>query len=163
MKRQIDFNNIDGLREYGFEGFMTKDELFADSSSIPDHKGVYFILRDDSSSPVYLEIGSGGYFKKKNPNAALLELTNNWVEGVKLLYIGKANNLRKRLRQYFAFGQGKNVGHWGGRYIWQLADSRKLVVCWKTLDDADARAVEKLLINEFREKYGSRPFANLAD
>jgi len=27
------------------------------------------------------------------------------------------------------FGQGSPTGHWGGRYIWQLEDYKKLIIC----------------------------------
>ena len=60
------------------------------------------------------------------------------------------------------FGSGKNVGHYGGRYIWQLADSDDLVVCWKCVEDS--RRVEAAMIAEFKKNHnGKRPFANLQD
>ena len=59
-----------------------------------------------------------------------------------------------------SFGKGSNVGHWGGRLVWQLADSDQLLVAWKQTEE-DPRQVEKDMIKEFRNQYGARPFANL--
>lgn len=42
-----------------------------------------------------------------------------------------------------SFGQGKPVGHWGGRLIWQLEDVKDLIVCWKVLEKEEPRDVEK--------------------
>jgi hypothetical protein len=83
-----------------------------------------------------------------------------------VLNIGKAGpgrtaTLKSRLLNYVRFGQGKNSGHSGGRYIWQLPNSRDLLVCWKATGKAVPREVEKRLIAEFRQKYGKLPFANL--
>ena len=62
------------------------------------------------------------------------------------------------------FGQGDNVGQWGGRNIWQLADSRDLVFCGKTLTYKEPRAVECQMIADFKAVHvGKRPFANLKD
>lgn len=64
------------------------------------------------------------------------------------------------------YGQGRPVGHRGGRYVWQLADAKDLLVCWKTLDVAVAepREVERQLISDFKAEHGGRrPFANLQD
>ena len=118
------------------------------------------VLRDSGERPDFLARGSGGYFKGKDPNVPLSELCANWVEGAKVLYIGKAKSLRKRISQYLRFGDGKPVGHWGGRYIWQLTDAQKLIFCWMPVD-GDPDAVETEMICRFREHYGSRPFANL--
>jgi hypothetical protein len=85
------------------------------------------------------------------------------------MYIGKAGGeasnatIKSRLKQYFGFGQGKNVGHWGGRLIWQLASSKSLIVCWKTLPNDDPRLFETQLIRNFVSEFKNRPFANLAD
>ena len=60
-------------------------------------------------------------------------------------------------------GAGEPVGHWGGRLIWQLADSGGLCVAWHTISwSEDARAYEKRLLAQFAARYrGVRPFANL--
>ena len=101
-------------------------ELFADSSSIPKMKGVYLVLNLDNKPPEFSQVGTGGHFKGKNPNVSVGELKSNWVDKTIIVYIGKAGKdgssatLQSRLRQYFGFGQGGNVGHYGGRLIWQL-------------------------------------------
>lgn len=79
-----------------------------------------------------------------------------------MIYIGKAAVLRDRLRGYMRFGEGKPAPHWGGRYIWQLADAKSLLVCWKATPDEAPRLVERRLIQEFCAQYGKRPFANLS-
>lgn len=61
------------------------------------------------------------------------ELQKNWDDGTQIVYIGKAKSLNERLKTYMDFGQGKAVGHWGGRYIWQIDNVKDLVVCWHTL------------------------------
>jgi len=115
--------------------------------------------------PDFLSESVGGHFKGKNPTVAVGELQSKWVEDALVLNIGKAGpgkaTLRSRLKQYVRFGQGQAVGHHGGRYVWQLAHSNNLLVCWKvTLDDVP-RTVEKALIETFETAYGKLPFANL--
>ena len=159
------------LEALGFEGFRAMGELMNGVKSvIPAQMGVYVVLHEDNTEPIFVSKGTGGFFKGKNPNVAISELQDNWVEGTSIVYIGKAGGagssatLNKRLGQYLRFGQGANIGHWGGRYIWQLADSRDLVVCWKTLTDLDPREVERQMIAEFKATHaGKRPFANLID
>ena len=159
------------LQAQGFEGFKTMGELMdGPRTLIPACKGVYVVLRESESAPQFMTEGTGGFFKGKNPNVSIAELKANWVEGTPVVYIGKAGGsgssatLQKRLGQYLRFGQGASVGHWGGRYIWQLADSRDLVVCWKTLSSDDPREVERQMIADFKAVHsGKRPFANLID
>ena len=80
-----------------------------------------------------------------------------------IVYIGKGKSLKTRLSSYLRFGEGKFATHWGGRYIWQLKDSRELIVCWKTMNE-DPRVVEEKMIAKFKEEHGGRrPFANLID
>jgi hypothetical protein len=156
------FDDIDELKKNGFIGFRKMSELFLDSSMLPDINGVYIVLNSENRPADFLTIGTGGFFKGKDPNVSLVELKSNWVENTKVVYIGKATSLKSRLRQYFNFGQGKNVGHYGGRLIWQLKYSNELLVCWKPLT-SDPREYEADLIRQFVFKFRKRPFANLKD
>ncbi len=92
--------------------------------------------------------------------------------GAHVVYIGKADYrkrrrpveaLRKRLDEYARFGAGENIGHQGGRFIWQLADSAELLVAWHEITWGEKpRCYEKRLLRHFGELHGGRrPFANL--
>lgn len=163
----MDFNNIDTIKKAGFEGFKKMGELFIDDSVIPKVKGVYMVLIPDHSKPQFLQTGTGGRFKEKDPNVTTDKLQENWVDDSLVVYIGKAGSesggatLHSRLQQYINFGQGKPVGHWGGRYIWQLKNAKDLLVCWKPLPDHEPAIVERSLIQAFTAQYSQRPFANL--
>ena len=96
-------------------------------------------------------------------------LERNWVNGAAVIYIGKAGGgsssatLRRRLKSFLRFGEGHPVGHWGGRFIWQLQDAGSLLFCWRHVGDSDARELERDLIRDFVRMFGTRPFANLRD
>ncbi|SFA59860.1 hypothetical protein SAMN04488511_1249 [Pedobacter suwonensis] len=163
----MNFNDIDDLKKEGFIGFKRISELLVNNSFIPKTKGVYLVLNPNFKKAEYLHIGTGGHFKGKNPNILLDVLTANWVENSLVIYIGKAGSensratLYSRLKQYFGFGQGKNIGHYGGRFIWQLKNSSNLIICWKPLVNDDPRTIEKQLIKDFETMFSARPFANL--
>lgn len=162
-----DWTSLESISGAGFVGFHTIAELRVDASVLPAVRGVYVIVRDGQSTPEFLETGSGGFFKGKDPNVAIELLRANWVSESPVLYIGKAGDpgrsatLRSRIGQYLRFGTGKNVGHWGGRYVWQLSDSPRLRFAWIPLPDGHPSAVESSLIQSFRAQLGDRPFANL--
>lgn len=165
----MNFNDIKEIKREGFAGFKSIGELFIDSSSIPRIRGVYLILNPNYKNAEFLEVGTGGYFKGRNPNVLVDELKLNWVDESLVVYIGKAGSetskatLSTRLKQYFGFGRGKNIGHWGGRLIWQLKGAADLIVCWKPLPNDDPRTIEASLIKKFVSEFSKRPFANLAD
>jgi len=150
------------LEKNGFQGFVTISELTKNPALAPTEKGVYMILRESENAPEFSNEGTGGFFKGKNPNVSISELQNNWVNNTPILYIGKATILQSRLKQYMKFGQGKNIGHYGGRLIWQLKDSQDFIVCWKPIEEP--RKYEADLINDFKKEHNEeRPFANLQD
>lgn len=148
--------------EAGFSGFLTVADLQASRcDEVPKEPGVYLILRESNETPVFLKQSIGGHFKGKDPTVCIERLESEWVDETVVLYIGKGDKLKRRLRQYMQFGQGKPKAHKGGRLIWQLADSNALLVCWKSTPKQKPRDVEKQLIQKFKAAYGRRPFANL--
>jgi hypothetical protein len=163
------FKDLNEIKNMGFIGFKSNSELFLDCSVIPKQKGVYLVLYVAKEDPKFLDVGTGGFFKSKNPNVSRERLRSSWVLNSLVVYIGKAGGtnssatLYSRLKQYFSFGQGKAVGHYGGRYIWQLERPQELIVCWKPTPNDEPRGVENLLISQFVKEFGKRPFANLAD
>ncbi len=163
----LDFNNIDELKKFGFIGFKSVDELNQNPNLLPTQMGVYLVLNMADQKVNFLPTGVGGFFKGKDPNLPIAELQNNWVEKCRTIYIGKAGGmngnatLRSRLIQYLKFGQGRNIGHYGGRLIWQLKHHLDLIFCWLPMTDEEPRKLEKKLISDFIHQYGRRPYANL--
>lgn len=119
-------------------------------------------LRESVSPPAFLGASRGGHFKGKDPSEPIERLESEWVEEAVVLYIGMTTTTRrKRVGDYARFGSGTPIGHWGGRFIWQLADSPELKVCWKVTDGDHAERTERSLLDDFQLRYGRLPFANL--
>lgn len=162
----MEFKTLEAIKREGFSGFFTIKNLRSNYDLIPNHMGVYMIICEEVE-PEFLEVGSGGFFKGKNPNVPVAELTKNWVNDTIVVYIGKAGGtgvdatLNSRIKQYLKFGEGKNIGHYGGRLIWQLANSENLIICWKEISGEEPRGVEKELMSSFYSVYNQLPFANL--
>ncbi|WP_225857948.1 hypothetical protein [Rhodococcus wratislaviensis] len=157
---------LDGLIDAGFTGFVRFSEL--PTAQVPTDPGMYVVIRVAETDPEFLQQSPAGWFKGKDPSVPVSTLEAAWVPGSSVVYLGKANGgatgrrgLRKRLDEYRRHGADEPVGHWGGRYIWQLADSEKLVVGWKPTAATNARTLERQMIAEFSSDHAERPFANL--
>jgi hypothetical protein len=154
-----------GLADEGFDGFVTFHALRSGGiSDVPEVGGVYVVLREADNAPRFLANNPGGRFKGKNPTVPMEMLEAKWIDGCHVIYIGKGDNLRRRVKEYMDFGSGKPVGHWGGRYIWQLEHAATLLVAWKIkAPDEAASSAEAGLIARFSDQYAGRlPFANIA-
>lgn len=155
------------LEELGFTGFVP----FADlpTAEVPLGSGVYAVLRPASERPTFLGDSPADRFKGRDPSVTQNVLQRKWVADADVIYIGKAamgsngrRGLRKRLDEYRKHGAGDaKAAHWGGRYIWQLADSNDLLVAWLPTPDEDPEVIEARLIGVFRGATASLPFANL--
>jgi len=169
------FNSLDNFKSDGFSGFKKVGDLFLNFSGVPNERGNYFVLYLGGKRPEFLSRGVGGFFKGKDPNVSIPELESNWVDETVVVYIGQAGGIRagkwsdatlsERIGAYMKFGQGRDIGHFGGRFIWQIKDHRDLVLCWKSWPNKtkDPKEVEGEWIQEFKSIYGKRPFANLQD
>lgn len=157
----------------GFSGYHAIAHLRATAlREVPVERGVYMVLRTRADRSRFLAQSSGGHFKGTDPTVSIAALTNNWVDSAIVLYVGKAggtnrktgkpinSTLRSRLLDYLAFGAGAPIGHWGGRYIWQLDGAEDLVVCWKATPDEEPVRVERCLIDQALSLLGHYPFAN---
>ncbi len=165
----LNFDRFGSTNPSGFQGFIKIKELKETACcKIDDAPGIYLVLRKSRTLPSFRYPSLAGHFKGKDPTVAVEVLTEKWNPPARILYIGKAgklgskSTLKSRIRDYVRFGQGKRVGHRGGRYIWQLEDVDELLICWK-VTKCEPRKAEKELIQVFKEKYKARPFANLQD
>jgi hypothetical protein len=150
----------ESLMVEGFEGWIR----FADlpDADVPRGPGVYVVVRPDPVAPRrFTELSTAGWFKDRDPNVGIGDLERRWVLGAATVYIGKASNLRSRLDQYRRHGLGEPIGHWGGRFVWQLADASELLVAWRTVEGRDPAEVEADLLAAFEQRFGVLPFANL--
>ena len=159
---------IEELKAEGWQGFKNIAQLKSSVSEIPKTMGVYMVLRFSTEVPHYINPGTGGFFKGNDPNVPIEELQSEWNANSPIMYIGKAGSsdkkatLNSRLSQSMKFGCGNKIGHWGGRYIWQLSDADQLVVCWLPTTK-EPEGVEFLLLREFQLHHGGKlPFANIS-
>jgi hypothetical protein len=159
-----DFDHAE-LQSQGFTGFVSFADLPA--SDVPTGPGVYLVVRPTTAPPMFLAASPAGRFKGKDPSVSIGVLEQKWVPAASVIYIGKAaggatgrRGLRKRLDEYRRHGAGQPVGHWGGRMIWQLADSADLLVVWRETPDEDPEVVESAMLDAFIAEHGTLPFAN---
>jgi len=160
------YDLIDGIDCSSFcPSTRIKDLQLTNCEDVPTQKGVYLIIRYSLGKPNFLEKSVGGYYKGLYPSYRKDDVVSNWVDGARVLYVGKASGkkgLRQRLRQFVQFGLGKPVAHRGGRLIWHLKDNQDLTVRWFESGDRDPEEVETTLIKIFKDVHrGKRPFANL--
>jgi hypothetical protein len=157
--------NIDGTSLDGFSEPISIGALHETRcSAVPQDSGIYLIVRTSDCLPKFLEKSTGGAFKKRDPSCLPEFIRKNWVQGARVMYVGKAagrRGLRRRLDDLVAFGYGEAVGHWGGRLLWHLPEAEKLLVRWRTCSTEQADRAETNAIGSFKTLYGKRPYANL--
>lgn len=162
MYASIDGISLEGFSEPVSFGILRETRC----SRVPQHSGIYLVLRMADCRPEFLVKSTGGAFKKKDPTCPAEFVFKNWIEGACVVYIGKAageGGLRRRLDDLIAFGYGKPLGHWGGRLLWHLPEKEKLLVRWRICAVGEADMAETKAIADFKSIYaGRRPYANLA-
>lgn len=146
------------LASVGFQGFLKFKGI--DLKHVPDEPGVYVVLREEATRPQFLDTNPAGWFKGRDPTVPIEELEAAWPEGAHCIYIGKAERLRRRIRQFRQYGDGQPVGHQGGRRIWQLSDADQFIVAWLTTQGRNPEIIEGELLRAFVAKHGTRPMGN---
>lgn len=155
-----------GLKLEGFSGFRPIEDLAI--MRIPQGTGLFAVIAPPDFQPRFLKQSTAGTFKKKKPSLPQEALAAEWVDGAVVLYLGKAGpgsqgnrGLRRQIKEFVDFGQGKPPGHWDGRLIWQIFDAESLVIAWKELPAEQLNDAEAGYHEAFTEAYGRLPFANL--
>jgi hypothetical protein len=150
----------------GFSAGVAVHELHRDRlRDVPSGCGVYVLVRSATIRPRFQRKSRAGWFKDLDPSYPIAEVRAAWVSNARIVYVGKAagvKGLKQRIRQLVDFGFGKPIGHRGGRMLWHLPDHQRLQVRWRRCSRSQADRLETLLIGQFRELYGKRPFANRA-
>lgn len=166
MGDQAVFWSREELEGEGFRGFVSFVDLR--SVEVPAVPGVYLVTWAGPAVPRFLPRSPAGSRKGRDPSVSISVLEGCWVDGASVLYIGKASGgstgrrgVEKRLDEFRRHGLGQPVGHWGGRYIWQLEQPDRLLVSWKITDgEDDPEDVESALLARFERDYAALPFAN---
>jgi hypothetical protein len=135
----------ESLKAEGFVGWVHFKQMLH-QDRVPRTAGVYVIARTSAGDPKF--------------QAAEDVLRANWVAGAEVVYVGKADELRRRLLELAHCGAGEPVAHSDGRLIWQLAESKNLLVAWKETPGDASDPAEAALLAQFRDVYGKPPFAN---
>jgi hypothetical protein len=147
------------LQSSGFEGFVPRFESPAVAQRGPDWLRVYAVLRDTAAPPRFLATSKGGRSKDGDPTVPVELLRRRWHDRTPILYFGKADSLRPRIRALVQSGAGEPVGHWGGRYLWQVEGCEAFLLAWREV--AKPREVERDLLADFAAHFGGLPFANI--
>lgn len=56
---------VEKLKDEGFKGFVTVEELMRNLKLPEDEKGVYVLLYTTGTYPIFLQVGTGGFFKEQ--------------------------------------------------------------------------------------------------
>lgn len=160
--------DVERLREAGFCGFHAVSHLHRTRClEVPVERGLYAAVRDSDQPPQFMARSVGGRYRQQDPTVAVPVLEAAWVEGAQVLYLGRAAGpgvrslLQQRVKRFLRFGQGKAVGHAGGRFVWQLCDHAAVRIAWKCTGDEDPAVAEAALLEGFTRRHGRLPFAHL--
>jgi hypothetical protein len=95
------------LVEAGFQGWRTWAALRqTDLAEVPATPAVYVIVLPAAGSPRFAERSHGGRFKAKDPTMPTTVLAANRVSGTEVIFVGKADDAQRRLRQFARFVAG---------------------------------------------------------
>ncbi len=138
-----------------------------DIEKIPETPGVYFVTCHKDYDYSYLTMTEGIKSYKGKSTVKTIDVLKGIGDkhkrsGSTILYIGKADNLQVRIRQYMNWGYNvKDNPHSGGKMLWQLKNNKLFNVSYIEIDDKeDPEKIETHLIDQHIIEYHCKPFAN---
>lgn len=152
-RKQIDLRNL-LTRAKGPERAS-----WLDLSSAP---GIYVVRWVKSESPVFLSDAGEAAYATTKPQQCLESKWDriNQNSTTDIIYIGKGDSLKKRIRLLVMFGVGRRRNHKGGEWMWQIEniDSSELVS--QTCPLGKQVGFENALLERFIKEHGDVPLAN---
>lgn len=147
------------LEAAGFEGFIPVTQL-EHVTEIPEGPGTYVVVRESDDPPRFLAKSPAGRPRGRDSTVPVELLKELWVPGARLVYMGQAEHLPRRVTDLVRFGQGRPTDHLRGRSIWQLEDHDDLLVAWKS-DRRYPTPTYREVLAAFQRAYnGVPPFGN---
>ena len=146
---------------YSFKLKNYKEEI----KKVPNTAGVYFIVIPDEMKIKTITFTSNiknHSIKEKNKPYKISKLvgkTEKVKDNEKVVYIGKAKNLKKRLKQYMNYLYKGSKNHAGGRAIGQIQNYDSFLICRYMLSEIPEE-IEKEKLIEYRNRNGELPLAN---
>lgn len=147
------------LESSGFSGFVSVSSLQGALDQVPLGPGVYAVVREATTPARFLAKSPGGWFKGKDPSAPAEQLQKRWNDETPIVYFGKADSLRPRIRALVRFAAGEPVGTGAAATSGRSRVGKSFLVAWRETEQP--RELERDLLSDFAAHFGTLPFANL--
>jgi hypothetical protein len=141
------FKSVGWLKENGY-------------SEIPSVSGVYIVVVPDGFKVNFLDTTTAITERRgRNTLTSSQDLAKKFLKtDQRILYIGKAANLRNRISQLIRYAYGKADNHYGGCHLWQIENNPLLEVGY--LRDPSPESTEQRLLKQYVDRQGLLPVAN---
>lgn len=131
-------------------------------ADLPNDPGIYVVSWPIGEAVEFLETPGGATFATRADPA---HLRRKWediqkVKPTDLIYFGKADKIRQRIRQLARFGVGRARNHVGGEWLWQIAGIENTSLLIQVCPMGRQLGFENWLLEAFFGEHGNYPFAN---
>ena len=164
--RSDDIPSVPGLpsREFRLGSLVERVKASgrANWSDIPSGPGIYVVfLLPNTPFDVSQSTGKAIHASP----APVADLREKWSRinnhaSTDILYVGKGDDVRKRIRRLARFGVGKIQKHKGGEWMWQVTHIRSARILINACPPGKQVPFEKWLLDSFLDQHGDWPLAN---
>ncbi len=129
---------------------------------LPSDRGIYVVYWTSKVQPIFKRTtGKAKYAAAIDPvflRRRWKSINQNLVTDI--IYVGKANSVRRRVRVLARFGVGKSDQHKGGEWMWQLSTIAPAKLLVQTCPRGRQVPFENALLEKFYKQHGDLPIAN---
>ena len=131
-------------------------------TDLPDVPGIYVVYWTTDTSPEFMDDAGKAMFATPT-NSPHLRMKWDKIQSAiptDIIYFGKADNIRRRVRLLIRFGVGKANNHQGGEWIWQIREIASAEVLVQSCPSGKQLAFENWLLYTFYADHNDYPLAN---